>query len=145
MCTSISHVRPVTKYEGLVRPRIVCVCTRTTCPSEVTLTCPVPFDFTYPAPRRPTAQDPDHSGIHAAVGVEYMLGGAVQTARIAAEGAQQRRAGSAVIVTAGALHTPKVSAVKYKNDDDKVGFLSMIVVEAVVYSMVGECAFAYSC
>lgn len=43
----------------------------------------------------------------AAVGVEYLADGKVQTARIAPSGSLGR-AGSAVIVTAGALNTPKV-------------------------------------
>lgn len=46
-----------------------------------------------------------------AVGVEYKKNGALRTARIAKrETAAARRGdgGSAVIVTAGALHTPKV-------------------------------------
>lgn len=43
----------------------------------------------------------------AAVGVEYMLDGRLETTRIAAAGSHGRE-GSAVVVTAGALHTPKV-------------------------------------
>lgn len=43
----------------------------------------------------------------AAVGVEYLYLGKVKQARIAAPGSQGR-AGSAVVMTAGALHTPKV-------------------------------------
>eukprot|EP00903_Cladosiphon_okamuranus_P005497 g5478.t2 len=43
----------------------------------------------------------------AAVGVEYMLDGKIESANIAA-GGSQGRPGSAVVVTAGALHTPKL-------------------------------------
>lgn len=48
--------------------------------------------------------------IPAAIGVEYMLDGNLERASIAAAGSHGR-AGSAVIVTAGALHTPKVGGV----------------------------------
>lgn len=43
----------------------------------------------------------------AAVGVEYLLDGKVESAHISAPGSHGRP-GSAVVVTAGALHTPKV-------------------------------------
>lgn len=43
----------------------------------------------------------------AAVGVEYMLDGKIESAHISAPGSHGRP-GSAVVVTAGALHTPKV-------------------------------------
>lgn len=43
----------------------------------------------------------------AAVGVEYMLDGEIESAHISAPGSHGRP-GSAVVVTAGALHTPKV-------------------------------------
>lgn len=43
----------------------------------------------------------------AAVGIEYVLDGKVQSAHISTPGSHGR-AGSAVVVTAGALHTPKV-------------------------------------
>lgn len=47
--------------------------------------------------------------VPAAVGVEYLYLGKVKEARIAAPGSQGQ-VGSAVVVTAGALHTPKVSS-----------------------------------
>ncbi len=43
----------------------------------------------------------------AAVGVEYVLDGKVELAHISTPGSHGR-AGSAVVVAAGALHTPKV-------------------------------------
>lgn len=52
-----------------------------------------------------------------AVGVEYMKGGVLRTAGIAKGGtaaARHGRRGSAVVVTAGALHTPKVNQLKPK-------------------------------
>lgn len=45
--------------------------------------------------------------VPAATGVEFMLDGKVEQANIAVPGSHGR-AGSAVVVTAGALHTPKV-------------------------------------
>lgn len=44
----------------------------------------------------------------AAIGVEYMLDGSLERSHVSAPGSRGRP-GSAVVTTAGALHTPKVS------------------------------------
>lgn len=55
-----------------------------------------------------SASESSEGDAPAAIGVEYMLDGILERSHVSAPGSRGRP-GSAVVISAGALHTPKVS------------------------------------